>query len=398
MSDPYLHIVVPTFNRCTYLKNLVTSLDCQSSQDFYATFVDNGSTDSTADYLSTINHRTITLLHASARRNWQRIVDIAVSKGSYYLILGDDDFLESRFVESVNSHINGNANLDIFLASPLSYNYIDRVSGLRNYCNVTPPALPDKDIDPILLINQYLLNLRESISIHPSMFIVNNDFFREAQLKYRDSLYNNFFPDWKAHLILGANAKSASRIPTAKVFIGNTGTTFYCAKNSKFKYFGDVNPKTTASLSSIQSDLGFDRVDISYQHSPHLFPWCFRSLLETMNEIKLAQPDVYRRIITHKARSHCYNINQVYRNEVAANQIICFIVCGEYSLNLPQFYPKPLLIQLAKIIPSLIVRAVPSHSLKQLTFKSLSRLKSFLIRNKKQKYIFGFPSRLFTSV
>ncbi len=94
-------IVIPTYNRSHFLKQSIESALSQTHKDFELLIVDNASTDETKQMVKSISDSRITYhrnkTNIGMMNNWNKCVELA--KGKYLMILGDDDKLNSKFIE-----------------------------------------------------------------------------------------------------------------------------------------------------------------------------------------------------------------------------------------------------------------------------------------------------------
>ena len=98
---PKVTIALPTRNRVGYLALSLESALQQTYQDIEIIISDNMCTDGTADLLATITDSRVRILRQATDltmvQNWNACV--AAATGEYFLLLSDDDLLESRAVE-----------------------------------------------------------------------------------------------------------------------------------------------------------------------------------------------------------------------------------------------------------------------------------------------------------
>ncbi|MGC4367132.1 glycosyltransferase family 2 protein [Hydrogenophaga sp. R2] len=125
-SPPLVTIGIPTYNRSTQLLRAITSAQKQTYNHIEIIVSDNGSTDDTEAMCRELaNHdqriqffRQPTNLGGTGNFNWV----LSMARGSYFMWLGDDDWIESNYVESCLNILHQDAALAL-------------VSGLPVYCN-----------------------------------------------------------------------------------------------------------------------------------------------------------------------------------------------------------------------------------------------------------------------
>jgi glycosyltransferase involved in cell wall biosynthesis len=97
-------ILIPTYNGINYLPSCVSSIISQDYTDYELIISDDHSTDGTKDYLNTINHPNITVLHTpvkmSMTEHWEWALDHA--RGDWCIFVGQDDGLQAYFFTLVD--------------------------------------------------------------------------------------------------------------------------------------------------------------------------------------------------------------------------------------------------------------------------------------------------------
>jgi glycosyltransferase involved in cell wall biosynthesis len=90
---PQVSVIIPTYNRCNALKKAIQSVFNQTYQDFEILVIDDGSTDPTPKYLSTINDLRFHFVTFGINRggNTARNEGIKLAQGEYLAFLDDDD-------------------------------------------------------------------------------------------------------------------------------------------------------------------------------------------------------------------------------------------------------------------------------------------------------------------
>jgi len=102
-SDALVSVIMPTLDRRAYLERAIESVRCQSHQRLEIVVVDDGSTDSTQEYLAGIDdHRVRVLCHdsnlgAAAARN----TGLDHASGDLIVHLDSDNFFDPDWVRSV---------------------------------------------------------------------------------------------------------------------------------------------------------------------------------------------------------------------------------------------------------------------------------------------------------
>lgn len=111
-ADPLVTVAISTFNRAEYLEESLKSVFAQTFKDFEVVVVNDGSTDSTAEILESINDSRLHVFHQenkglAAARN----LITQVAKGKYIAVHDDDDIMLpyrlERQLAVVGSGVNG---------------------------------------------------------------------------------------------------------------------------------------------------------------------------------------------------------------------------------------------------------------------------------------------------
>lgn len=107
-------VIIPTFNRCTPLKNAIESVFAQTFQNFEIIVVNDGSTDQTSKYLSTLEESRFRYFEFETNRggNYARNEGIKHANGAYIAFLDDDDYWEPTKLEE-QIHLIQEHNVDL---------------------------------------------------------------------------------------------------------------------------------------------------------------------------------------------------------------------------------------------------------------------------------------------
>ncbi|MCC6288004.1 MAG: glycosyltransferase [Chitinophagaceae bacterium] len=109
-------IILPVKNGGEYLKACVNSILGQTLQSFDLLILENKSTDGTSEWLESLNDDRIKIYPAdtalSIEDNWKRIADIP--KNEFITLIGHDDLLLPKYLETMNELINANPNANLY--------------------------------------------------------------------------------------------------------------------------------------------------------------------------------------------------------------------------------------------------------------------------------------------
>ena len=122
MKHPFFSVIIPTFNRCAFLKIAVESVLSQSFDDFEIVICDDGSHDNTAGTITAFNEQRIRYFRqenkgVSAARN----AALKISRGEFIAFLDSDDRFRHDKLKITQSHIQNNPQYKIFHSQEIWY-------------------------------------------------------------------------------------------------------------------------------------------------------------------------------------------------------------------------------------------------------------------------------------
>lgn len=99
---PFFSIIIPTYNRASWLSRTIQSVIAQSETDFELLVIDDGSTDETGDVVQAINDPRIKYhFQDNAERGAARNKGVQLARGQYVHFLDSDDvFFEGHLSEA----------------------------------------------------------------------------------------------------------------------------------------------------------------------------------------------------------------------------------------------------------------------------------------------------------
>lgn len=150
MRQPLFSIIVPCFNHAVFLNDSIISLFAQTSSDWEAILVNDGSTDNTervARELSKSDKRIKYIYQINQGLSVARNTGLKAAKGKYLLFLDADDWLESTCLLSYSEAIQARPDVDIFRCS---YAYWDKPKGRHFHTHF--PFVGECSIFPQVLI------------------------------------------------------------------------------------------------------------------------------------------------------------------------------------------------------------------------------------------------------
>lgn len=128
---PLLSIVIPAYNVESYISQCLDSLISQTSKDFHAIIINDGSTDKTLDIIKRYANDNPTIFTYYSQENKglgatrNRGIDIALNQNQsqYITFLDSDDWVPSRYVEFILRKIQSlSTPPDILFTLPIIYN------------------------------------------------------------------------------------------------------------------------------------------------------------------------------------------------------------------------------------------------------------------------------------
>ena len=106
-TAPLFSVIVPVYNKKQYLGSLSASLLKQSFRDFEVIFVDDGSTDGSAEVLDTwVETRFRVITQANAGVSAARNTGVRAARGTYIAFLDADDWYEPEFLAEIHALAN----------------------------------------------------------------------------------------------------------------------------------------------------------------------------------------------------------------------------------------------------------------------------------------------------
>ena len=99
MNKPKYSIVIPVNNVINYLPSTIESIISQNYTDYELIISDDNSTDGTAEYIDSLNHPNIKILHTISRLTMAEHFDWALTHatGEWCMFVGGDDGLQPYF-------------------------------------------------------------------------------------------------------------------------------------------------------------------------------------------------------------------------------------------------------------------------------------------------------------
>lgn len=110
---PQVSVIIPTYNRATYVTRAVASVLSQTYRDFEIIVVDDGSSDSTQQVLGPYEDRVRYVFQENAGPGAARNHGIRISTGAYLAFLDCDDLWMPSFLEKTVAALDAHAQVDV---------------------------------------------------------------------------------------------------------------------------------------------------------------------------------------------------------------------------------------------------------------------------------------------
>ena len=110
---PHVSVIVPTYNRATYIARAVNSILSQTYRDFEVIVVDDGSTDHTRQVLAAYGDRVRYVFQDNAGPGAARNHGIRLSTGQYLAFLDSDDMWMPAFLEKTVGALDAHPSVDV---------------------------------------------------------------------------------------------------------------------------------------------------------------------------------------------------------------------------------------------------------------------------------------------
>ncbi len=107
-QEPFFSVVMPSYNRSTFIKESISSVLAQEFLDFELIFVDDGSVDDTKQLVEDIiklDSRVRYFFQENKERGAARNTGIKRSLGKYVLFFDSDDFMLPTYLSTLHKWI-----------------------------------------------------------------------------------------------------------------------------------------------------------------------------------------------------------------------------------------------------------------------------------------------------
>jgi glycosyltransferase involved in cell wall biosynthesis len=114
MINPTVSIIVPTYNRASYVKEAIRSALVQTFPDLEVIIVDDGSTDNTFEVVKRFNDPRIRFIYQpNSGRSTARNRGMEAARGEYIALLDDDDLFLPEKLDKQISYLESHKDIDL---------------------------------------------------------------------------------------------------------------------------------------------------------------------------------------------------------------------------------------------------------------------------------------------
>ncbi|MCM8774460.1 MAG: glycosyltransferase, partial [Candidatus Omnitrophica bacterium] len=121
MRIPFFSVIIPTYNRCKFLKIAIETVLLQTFNDYELIVVDDGSSDETSELIKKIKSNIIYIYQKHRGVSSARNKGIKASKGKYICFLDSDDRFRILKLELTYHYIKNFPRYKIFHTEELWY-------------------------------------------------------------------------------------------------------------------------------------------------------------------------------------------------------------------------------------------------------------------------------------
>jgi glycosyltransferase involved in cell wall biosynthesis len=115
MSGILFSIVIPTYNRASFIIRTIESVLSQSYRNFEIIVIDDGSTDDTAAVMATVSDKRVHYVQRkNAERGAARNAGASLAKGEFVNFVDSDDLLYDNHLATAHAAIQGTPTIDVF--------------------------------------------------------------------------------------------------------------------------------------------------------------------------------------------------------------------------------------------------------------------------------------------
>ena len=173
---PFFSIILPTYNRASFLKRSIGSVLAQTYTDWELIVIDDGSRDHTKEVVTSFKDPRIHYFYQeNAERSAARNNGIARAKGEYICFLDSDDEYLPDYLMVLNQFIMGNSIHEGFIVCGLGFDSTE--------IHHKKPLLVETNSLVVEIANQFILPTQSCLS----MSILQRENFHESYRIWEDT-------------------------------------------------------------------------------------------------------------------------------------------------------------------------------------------------------------------
>ena len=188
---PFFSIIIPTYNRASFIAKTIDSVIQQSYTDWELIIIDDGSTDDTKDIVEGFKEGRISYIwQENQERSAARNKGINASKGEWICFLDSDDLYKKNHLETFYNCINTDNNNEPKM-------YLTRTEILNNGITNIHPSIDNNSPNVLKEIwNKFIL--MNNVCVHTSI-LQNNKFDVKFNLWEDTHLWLRIASQYKVH-------------------------------------------------------------------------------------------------------------------------------------------------------------------------------------------------------
>ena len=140
--SPSISVILPTYNQVRYLPRIIDSLLTQSWEDFELIIVNDGSTDTTKEYLDTLTDSRVTVIHQTNMRLPSALnCGFKNARGEFLTWVSSDNYCAPTFLETLRSGFSTDPEAGFAYSAFAWINETDQITGIHRDQDVSWPNL-----------------------------------------------------------------------------------------------------------------------------------------------------------------------------------------------------------------------------------------------------------------
>lgn len=305
-QEPLITVIVPVYNVEKYVEKCALSLVNQTYRNLELIFVNDGSSDRSAEILSTIKDKRIKIIHqenngVSTARN----AGLDAAKGEYVVFVDSDDYVAEDYVKYLYELIKNNA--DFAYTTELFKSRNDTQSKNNNVEIVDGEKSSGILLSPDVVVGSYNK-------------IYRRDVIEKNGLRFRPDLYYGE----------GLNFIIRMSLVSEKVVVGNRKILYYRKNNASSattKYSNDKCCNGLKSLKIINRMINHENEFVDSMYRLHISNYYLGAIAQM---IENGKTEKYKRNYDAWKKSLRSSVRYIVKSEYISNYRKCLVVAGAY--------------------------------------------------------------------